>query len=57
MAIRHYIADSSAFPAIDLPSRSKGVVRSCLARPERMGLSGQLMRTTGDHSLSSIAIH
>ncbi|UQR60777.1 hypothetical protein LRP30_27750 [Bradyrhizobium sp. C-145] len=57
MAIRQYIADSSAFPAFDLPVPSQGAVRSRLAHPRLIGSSGELTRTAGDHSLSSIAIH
>jgi hypothetical protein len=57
MAIRQYIADSSAFPAFDLPVPSEVAVQSRLARPQLMGSSGQLTRPAGDHSLSSITIH
>lgn len=57
MAIRQYIADSSAFPALDLPVPSEVAFRSRLARPQLMSSSGKLTRTVGDHSLLSIAIH
>ena len=57
MAIRHYIADSSAFPAFDVPVRSHLASGSRLARPLPMGSSGEPTRTTGDYSLPSIAIH
>ncbi|WP_156175312.1 hypothetical protein [Bradyrhizobium sp. LTSP849] len=56
MAIRQYMADSSALFAFDLPV-SQVAVRSRLPRPQLTGSSGQLTRTAGDHSLSSIAIH
>jgi hypothetical protein len=55
MAIRQYIADSSALFAFDLPV-SQGAVRSRLPRPQPMGSSGH-RRTDGDHSLPSISIH
>ncbi|MBR1174283.1 hypothetical protein JQ617_09985 [Bradyrhizobium sp. KB893862 SZCCT0404] len=56
MAIRQYIADSSAFPAFDLPVHTQRAIRSRLARPRIMGPSGRLKRTAGDCSLSLVAI-
>lgn len=56
MATSQYIADSSAFPAFDLPVPSQGAVRSRLARPQLMRSSGALTRAAGDDSLSPIAI-
>ncbi|UVO39176.1 hypothetical protein KUL72_12885 [Bradyrhizobium arachidis] len=56
MAIRQYIADSSALFAFDLPV-SQMAVPSRLVRLRLVGSPDHPMRTDGDLSPSSIAIH